>query len=162
MATPTNLPSSFSVGQTLTAAQMNGIRGAFRILQVVYGTTTTAVGVSSATPVDSGLTATITPQSSSNKILVFANHSTYTFGAGTTGGLFLLRNSTTLQSFFDVGYQSVGSNSLTSWATSILDSPATTSAITYKTQQSRGLGAGTFYTQVNSNPGNIVLLEVSA
>ena len=162
MATPTNLPAAVATGDVGTAAQFNNLRGAFRILQVVYGTSTTAIGTASATQVDTGVTATITPQSTSSKILVFVNHSTYTFGAGTTGGIFLLRNSTTLQSFLDVGYQSVGSNSLTTWATSILDSPATTSAVTYKTTQNRGLGSGTFYTQVNSNPGNIVLMEVSA
>lgn len=161
MATPTNLPGSFSVGQTLTSAQMNSLRGAFRVLQVVYGVTTTAVGASSSTYIDTGLSASITPQSTSSKILVIVNHSTYTLTAGTTGGIQLFRNSTSLQTFLDVGYNP-GGNLVSTWATSCLDSPATTSALTYKTQQNRGLGAGYFYTQVNSNPGTIVLMEVSA
>ena len=42
MATPTNLPASFVAGAILTAAQQNDLRGAFRVLQVVQGTTTTA------------------------------------------------------------------------------------------------------------------------
>lgn len=162
MATPTNLPANVAVGDLVTSNFMNNVLGSFRILRVVYATTTTAVGSTSATPSDTGLSASITPQSSANKILVFASHSTYTFGAGTTGGMYLNRNSTVLQTFLDVGYQSVGSNSLTSWMTLCLDSPATTSSVTYKTQQFRGLGSGTFYTQVNSNPGTLVLCEVSA
>ncbi len=161
MATPTNLPGSFSVGQVLTAANMNNIRGAFRILQVVYGTATIAVGTSSATWVDTGVTATITPQSSTSKILVYVDHSTYSFGANTTGGLRLMRGGSQLQIFADVAYNP-GSYMLSSWSTLNLDSPGSTSALTYKTQQNRGLGSGTFYTQVNSNPGNIVLFEVSA
>jgi type IV secretory pathway TrbD component len=161
MATPTNLPGSFSVGETLTSADMNLLRGAFRILQVVYGTATVAVGTASATWVDTGVTATITPQSSTSKILVYADHSTYSFGANTTGGLRLMRGGSQLQLFSDVGYNP-GSYMLTTWSTIHLDSPGSTSALTYKTEQNRGLGSGTFYTQVNTNPGNIVLFEVSA
>jgi hypothetical protein len=33
MATPTNLPATFVAGNVLTAAQQNGLRGAFRVLQ---------------------------------------------------------------------------------------------------------------------------------
>jgi len=161
MASPTNLPSSFSVGQTLTAAQVNGLRGAFRVLQVVYGTATSAVGTASATWVDTGVSASITPQSTSSKILVYADHSTYSFGANTTGGIRLMRGGTQLQIFADIAYNP-GSYMLTTWSTIHLDSPASTSTLTYKTEQNRGLGSGTFYTQVNSNPGNIILMEISA
>ncbi len=161
MATPTNLPDSFSVGETLTSSDMNLLRGAFRVLQVVYGTATVAIGSASATWVDTGVSATITPRATSSKILVYADHSTYSFGANTTGGLRLMRGGTQLQLFSDVGYNP-GSYMLSSWASVYLDSPATASAVTYKTEQNRGLGSGTFYTQVNSNPGNIVLLEISA
>lgn len=161
MATPTNLPASFTVGQTLTAAQVNGLRGAFRVMQVVYGTYTSATATATSTWVDTGVAASITPQSSSSKILVYADHSTYSFGANTTGGMRLMRDATQLQLFADIAY-SPGSYMLTTWSTICLDSPGTTSALTYKTQQNRGLGSGTFYTQVNSNPGNIIVMEISA
>jgi hypothetical protein len=161
MATPTTLPGSFSAGAVLTASQMNNMRGAFRILQVVTGVATTATASSSGTIIDSGVTATITPTSSSSKILVYVTQSTYTFGAGTSGVMYLYRGATALQQFSDIGY-CPGSNLLSNWTTATLDSPATTSAVTYKTAQARGLGGGTFYTQVNSNPGTIVLMEVSA
>ena len=71
MATPTTLPSSFTAGQVLTAAQMNDLRGAFRVLQVVSSTWTTAAINSTTTYADTGLTATITPSATSSKVLVF-------------------------------------------------------------------------------------------
>lgn len=161
MATPTNLPSTFTVGQVLTAANMNNIRGAFRILQVVYATTTTAVGSSSPSWIDTGLSASITPQSTTSKILMYASHSVYSQGlAG--GGILMMRNFTTLQQFSDVNYYSGGGNLVTHWANVYVDSPGTTSAITYKTAQNRLTGSGIFYTQVNSNPAALVLMEVSA
>ena len=40
MATPTTLPATFVAGNVLTAAQMNDLRGAFRVLQIVSTTKT--------------------------------------------------------------------------------------------------------------------------
>ena len=77
MATPTTLPASFVSGAVLEAAQLNNLRGAFRILQVVSTTKTdTFVSgtVTAGSEVDiTGLTATITPSSTSSKILVMFN-----------------------------------------------------------------------------------------
>ena len=74
MATPTTLPATFVAGNVLTAAQMNDLRGAFRILQVVSTTksdTFVSGSISQGASVDiTGLTATITPSSTSSKILV--------------------------------------------------------------------------------------------
>jgi hypothetical protein len=72
MATPTNLPASFVSGAILTAAQQNDLRGAFRVLQVIYSTTATFTTFGDTTYADSNLTATITPQSTTSKILVLA------------------------------------------------------------------------------------------
>ena len=77
MATPTSLPASFSSGAVLTAAQMNNLRGAFRILQVVQTIKTdiySSGSVAQGGEADvTGLTATITPSSTSSKILVVAD-----------------------------------------------------------------------------------------
>lgn len=161
MATPTNLPASFTVGQVLTSSQMNNIRGAFRILQVVEGSTNTVVATASSTLVDTGLSATITPQSASSKILVFVTQFVYGFNYPTGGSMWLFRNSTALQSHPDIAY---GSNSavLSTFSTIHLDSPNSTSSLTYKTQQNRSFGSGTFYTQINGSRGTMILMEVSA
>jgi len=161
MATPTNLPATFTVGQTLTAAQVNGLRGAFRILQVVSATTTTMVTTTSSTFVDTTLSATITPQSNTSKIFVAINQSGYVFNAVTEVSFQLVRDSTSLQvqlaPMFSRADSIVGTVSFM-----VLDSPASTSAVTYKTQIRKASGLGDVFANINSNPANITLFEVSA
>lgn len=160
MATPTSLPASFSTGAVLTAAEMNNLRGAFRILQVIHFSISTGESSTSATYADSVLTTSITPSSTSNKILVYVNQSGYTSTAGTSLGVRLNRGATVLQTQADVIY---GSNSANGGTVTFmyLDNPATTSSVTYKTQFARLVGGGTVYLQVNTNPANMVLMEVS-
>lgn len=167
MATPTNLPASFTTGAVLTAAQMNNLRGAFRIFQVVTGSTTTSTASTSTTWADTTLSATITPQATSSKILVFYSQAVYTTAQGTGAGIRLARNlpsaNTVLRTEADISYGAL-SGLLVQQCWIYLDSPSTTSAITYKTQQNRGVGTGTVYTQVNGslNEGFMLLCEVSA
>lgn len=161
MATPTNLPANVSVGGLVTADFMNNFLGAFRILQVIQGTTTTAIGNTTTGYADTTLSASITPQSSSSKVLVIVSQNIYSTG-GTTGmNLRLLRGATTLDTLADLVY---GTNSgfLDHATMTYLDSPATTTATTYKTQFSRNSGGGIVYVQPNSNRSSILLLEVSA
>jgi hypothetical protein len=161
MATPTPLPADFNPGQVLTAAAMDGLRGAFRILQVVSATTSTMVTTTSATFVDTTLSATITPQSNTSKIFVAINQSGYVFNAVTEVAFQLVRGSTSLQvqlaPFFSRADSIVGNVSFM-----FLDSPASTSALTYKTQIRKASGLGDVFANINSNPANITLFEVSA
>jgi len=83
MATPTNLPAAQTTGNVLTAAWVNDLRGAFRILQVVQGATTTLASSTSSTFVDTNLSATITPQSTSSLILVVYSQDTFSSAAST-------------------------------------------------------------------------------
>ena len=70
MATPTSLPAAFVDNTTLSAATLNNLRGAFRVLQVVESVNDTALkSTTSLTFADSLLTLTITPQATTNKIL---------------------------------------------------------------------------------------------
>ena len=118
------------------------------VIQTVQTTTQTKTTINQGTTfMDTGVTATITPQFSSSKILIHAYHSV-TFsnfaGNGDTGGwsVRLLRGNTVIKNGSDNGsdhYISVPSES--SYivfndpdAISFLDSPNTTSAVTYKTQ----------------------------
>ena len=161
MATPTNLPAAFVSGAILTADQMNNLRGAFRILQVVSGTTTTLTTNATATYADTTLTATITPQSTTNKILVLVNQVLYHDTANGNSSVRLVRDSTTLQQQDDPVYNA-GAAIIGNISFMYVDSPVTTSATTYKTTFNRRAGSGTVTVQVNSAPANIILLEVSA
>lgn len=121
------------------------------VLQVVSTTKTDAFSTSSTTPTDiTGLSATITPTSASSKILVIS-YVTGGSSAASFSTILLLRNSTQIflgdaagtrpraTGFFYVeGNQGVMfSNSPT-----VLDSPATTSPVTYKFQARVGSGGG--------------------
>jgi hypothetical protein len=168
MATPTTLPASFTAGQVLTAAQMNNLRGAFRVLQVVYGSTATAVSNSTSTYVDTGLTATITPQSNTSKILIMVSQNGVrksNADGNARMDIQLLRGSTGIIKF--AGNVLMTASAVNLWvpsaSTFYLDSPATTSATTYKTQFMNPHGSGDVSVQHESaSTSTIVLLEISA
>lgn len=165
MATPTNLPAAQTTGNVLTAAYMNDLRGAFRVLQVVYATTNTQVTSSSTTPVDTGLTATITPQSASSKILVCVEQNGLlktTNDTSITINLFrgatnIGRIGTQICATGSGAVNGVGGNGI-----SILDEPATTSATTYKTQFFSYANNAIAVVQHDGARSTIVLMEISA
>ena len=160
MATPTNLPSTFSVGAVLTAANMNDIRGAFRILQVVMGSTTTTTTSTSTTYATTNLSASITPQSTASKILIMTAQPFLASAAACSIGLRLVRGSTSVWSTDNANYFATDTGTMTNIF--YLDSPSTTSSTTYTTHFSRSSGTGTAYAQLASAQGNMILFEVSA
>ena len=145
MATPTSLPATFVAGNVLTAAEMNGLRGAFRILQVVSTTKTDTFSASIAAGADTaitGLSATITPSSTSSKILAVVNVS----GAQVTNTLGyvavrLYRGATQIgsgaassnrtEALAATRLSTASGANIVTVAGNYLDSPATTSATTY-------------------------------
>jgi hypothetical protein len=161
MATPTTLPATFVAGDVLTAAQQNALRGAFRVLQVVQGTTTTLASTTGGTYLDTNLTATITPSSTSSLVLVYVSQRTYSSAANAGVKLRLMRGATGIVETLDVNLNAGGAS--TSLFNPIyLDNPATTSATTYKTQYAIGSGAGTAIVQPSNNLASIILMEISA
>jgi hypothetical protein len=106
------------------------------VLQVVSATYGTEVTNSTSTYADSGLTATITPKFSTSKILVLVNQNCVLKETNNTGAQFkIVRNSTDILQFTNGASFTNNTNSNTSSASAVyLDSPATTSATTYKTQ----------------------------
>jgi len=163
MATPTNLPAAFNTGAVLTAAQMNNLRGAFRILQVVQVSTTTQTNSTSTTFANTALSAAITPQSNTSKILVVVNGSAFASNAGTDASVRVVRDLSgiTVLSTMSAAYSTAGGVT-GCYSFAFLDSPATTSAITYRTQLARATGTGIAYDEVNGSTTTITLFEVSA
>ena len=139
------------------------------VIQVVNATTSTNVTSSTSTYVDTTLTATITPQFSTSKILVLVNQN----GVGRNGTavsedmkIKLVRNGVDIAGMYQ--YAMYTGTSLpfrgATYSLSYLDSPATTSATTYKTQFAAAENAGTV--QVQQDAGNslstIILMEIAA
>jgi hypothetical protein len=136
------------------------------VLQVVNATVTGQTEASFSSATDLGLSATITPNFSTSKILVLVNCGSCTIRTGGTYWMMnLLRGSTSLIYFADyIGINSTGT--VSSPNTSYLDSPATTSATTYKIQGIRTSGTNNciFNYSDNSYPSvsTMTLLEIAA
>jgi hypothetical protein len=166
MATPTSLPASFTAGQVLTAAQQNDLRGAFRVLQVVSATTTTETSSSSLTYADiTDITATITPQSATNKILVVYMTAISKTAANSQSsvGIRFVRDATVIATWADSLYQNSAVALFAPFTGVWLDSPATTSATTYKAQIANGnVAAAQASAQSLGAPGQFILMEISA
>ena len=152
-------------GQVLTAdsSQTRGLGWSTispRIGQVVTATSTSSTNSSVAGYVDvTGLSVTITPTSATSKILIMSNCIfSYNQGSSSTyavGQYQILRNSTSLYAGFIGDYWPAGSPSpyylVVQQAPSInfVDSPATTSAITYKLQMNNTFSINF----ITGNPG---------
>jgi len=164
MATPTNLPIASVAGDVLTAAYVNGLRGAFRVLQVVQGTYSTATSSSTTTYVTTGLTATITPSATTNKILCIVQQSGVGKDNGTYAHLRLYRGASSIIEFeSSAGYTgTTTSNYIGTVGTVYLDSPATVAATTYTTYFKSGAGVASATVQNNGATSTIILMEISA
>lgn len=165
MATPTTLPASFTAGQVLTAAQMNDLRGAFRVLQVVQATNSTAITSTSTSYVTTGLNATITPSSTSSKILVFVTMPARNANATGTGIYTIFRGTVAGTNLFGAnGFAHVYGDPITRATASgnILDSPATVAAQIYTVGMKTDSATSAVHAQESSTTSTITLLEISA
>jgi hypothetical protein len=140
-----------------------------QVLQVVNAATATQVSSSNNTFIDTGLTATITPKFATSKILVLVSQNGLSKSNASVNNcidLNLLRGSTSLLSPNAVGaVAETGAASFNVSSASIchLDSPATTSATTYKTQFcSRNSTASVQVQYANISNSTITLLEIAA
>ena len=132
--------------------------GQGKVLQVVQGTYNSSnVNTTSTTYVDTDLEASITPSSTSNKILI-----TGTFqGQATANGIYsLFRGTTNLiapRGFFRLEV----ANKQTGYAFSFLDTPSSSSQIEYKLRMKNN-GSGTVYFNPggSDNMATIQLLEI--
>ena len=162
-ATTGTVITTGSTGQVINKASLP----TGSVLQVVNATYSTQVSSATNTPVDTGLTATITPLFSTSKILVLVNQSgLYKSAANTANAIdiILRRGATTICSFIsNAGVTgtllqvNVGSGS-----TCFLDSPATTSATIYKTQFFSTSNTATAFVQANNDTSTITLMEIAA
>jgi hypothetical protein len=130
------------------------------VIQVVTAVYSTQTSTTSSSLSDTGLTATITPQSINSKILVIVSQNI--LDTGSSGGQITInRSGTDVINFADGVPYGPGQASLV-----YLDSPSTTSSTVYKTRFARLSGSGTIYAQYNDATvgqgySTITLLEIS-
>ncbi len=134
------------------------------ILQIVEGTLTVQSTTSSTSYVDSGLNASITPSSASNKILILSNMQACRSSQGGASGLGLrvVRDSTPL--YTPGANHNVywgASGGYIPWNDQYLDSPNTTSSLTYKIQYASYSGSySVIVNQGGQFRSSITLLEI--
>ena len=144
-----------------------------KILQVVTATTSTSVTQTANSYATSGLTASITPASSSNKVLVITSSAISAFGDGSSSsgrnapvGLFRGTVSGTKIQEHKSGLSMISAATSTNFRSYntvsfvVLDSPSTTSAQTYTVGIS-GDGATDILAQGDSNISTITLMEIA-
>ena len=168
---------------TLTVDNLNlkgsgSVTSVGTILQTVQTSKTDTFSTTSTSFVDvTGFSATITPSSTSSKVLVMVGSNTSTSGAN-NAMMKLVRGSTDIfigdadSSHAQAAAQSRvnDTNASLTLAFNFLDSPSTTSATTYKLQYKVQAGTGTINkTQADSDnstiartASSIILMEVSA
>ena len=164
-----------TTGQVLTVA--GGVPswatpagGGGKVLQVVTATYSTGVTVASTSYTDTGLTASITPSSASSRILVLVSqpsaavrdNAAITIYTSLNRGATLIWEALTITA--NTTASSTDSNMGIVVGISYVDSPATTSSVTYKTQGKAGTTAnnGSARYQYGDYTSTITLIEIGA
>jgi hypothetical protein len=136
-----------------------------KVVQIVSATYATSKTNSTGSYVDTDLTATITPTSASNKVLVMLTQGGLRkSNGGASNGCYvqLLRGATQIALSGNVGWTNTVTELIAgSFSANIVDSPATTSATTYKTQFANNTNGASVTVQDASATSTLVLVEVT-
>lgn len=140
------------------------------VIQVVQGRTKTLFTTSSGTMADIGLSAAITPSSTSSKVLVVCNINGIFFSAvaGSFASMILLRGSTNVTGDgaapylgYPFGYNSAAVARSSAQTFTYLDSPSTTDATTYKVQAAQVGGVTINFQRDSQVYSTIQLMEIA-
>lgn len=133
------------------------------VLQVVSASTTTNASTTSTSFVTTGLTASITPKFSTSKILVVVTYTGYDNTTYQQSYHTIYKGSTNLgQASYGMfsWYGNVNNPWMFQVAMNYLDSPATTSSITYAAYMRSGAGQS-IQAMPNNSQGTITLMEIA-
>ena len=138
------------------------------VLQVVSANYSTQVGPVTTTYTDTGISASITPTSSSSKVLVLVSQQISAVGGGLDSGgqLRIVRDSSQIFGTALTGlyiYNPTSGSEIKLYLSfNYLDSPATTSSTTYKMQGRDSTYGSSLYFQDNGSTTSITLMEIAA
>ena len=149
------------------------------VLQVIdSGAMNTSATNTTTTFVDANCTASITPTSSTSKILITVVQEIQVWNSGNpyaTGRWKLMRNiaggsfsdiyidySTSNGNIFAYDYGGSGINVYSPMSYTMIDAPSTTSVCVYKTQIAKGSNGGQLINANANSPGRMILMEIAA
>jgi len=142
-----------------------GEAGGGKVLQVLNMLTATETVVSNNTYTDVGITLAITPSSTSSKILIIAQcNGVGKFTNNTFAKLRMLRDSTTIIDDFAKEGGNTGdtaTNKIGTIGTTYLDSPSSTSSLTYKVQMMSGQNNASVQCGASGAKSTMTLMEIS-
>tara|TARA_A100001035_G_scaffold254127_1_gene227778 strand:+ start:21 stop:743 length:723 start_codon:yes stop_codon:yes gene_type:complete len=156
---------AFSVGDAVPASGgtfTGNVNIPGHVVQVVTNTTTAQASKTGQGITDTGLSVNITPTSNTSKVYVMTSFNGGTDNEGAGGVFYLYRDSTKLMTQGSA-YSSSGGATYGGHALMILDSPATTSQITYKLRfenQSAGSYTARFNTDYSNVTGELATITV--
>jgi len=156
-----------SAGQILTSAGAGApptfaaAAAAGKILQVIADDSDSATSTTSTSYVATALSVNITPSATSSKILVMATSIIDSEGTGVVPRVTLYRDSTELQNGLALNYSSAG-RVITPVTLMKLDSPSSTSQLTYKVYLKSSDGNTVSFNSDSGMRGQIVVIEVGA
>ena len=163
-ATTDTLTNKSIAATQLTGTIAASVLPAGSVLQVVTGTYATQTTNSTTTYADTGLTATITPRSTSSKILAFITMSGLeksTGAAGNSFGFKLFRDATLVSEYAQyINYTNSALALIAGHPFNYLDSPSSTSSLVYKVQFKNMVASSAVYVQANNNLSTITLMEI--
>ena len=148
-------------GTTISVASGKVLTAPGHVIQTIYSSITSPETTTSTSYVNTSLAATITPTSSSSKILVMVNAAMYANGVGTHAIASIFRGDVSGTDLgngtYGIGSAYTGSGGAAVKAyvcCAILDSPNTTSATTYTVAIKKSGGTYSSILSVNSHPGS--------
>lgn len=146
-----------------------GSGGGGKVLQVVQSSYSTSKTIASTSLTDTDLTLSITPTSATSKVLVLVSQPFFVERDSQAAEAFaaILRGGTTIVNAnaypFAYYYQSGSQADLAGvFSYNYLDSPATTSATTYKTQMRCGATSLNGQITANTFASTLILMEIGA
>ena len=136
------------------------------VLQVINATYSVSTSTTSSSYQPTGLTASITPTSASNKILIITGGCDAATVSPSSGvKLALFKNTTLITQYTNnIPYQGTGGSFYITGAPSItyLDSSATTSSVSYSVYFAAQTGGTTVTMQRDNTTATITLMEIAA
>ena len=136
-----------------------------KVLQVVMGSTSTTASNSTTTYADTNLTASITPSLSTSKVLVIVSQCGVFRSNGNSNNALLLQLQRSGSSIAQISNEGMQTDTALrqgdfTYNIAYLDSPATTSATTYKTQFKNKNASASVQVQVANELSTIILMEI--
>ena len=165
--------SELSVGQlkgltvnnnVITVPTGHTIYSSGNIVQVVTGVYTGGeVSNSTTTYADTGLSTVITPKFATSKILIMIDHSVLknNSNASNAGIVRLLRDTTVVKTITSLFTTNTAVENGGAYGFSFVDTPNTTSPITYKTQFANAV-ASTVIVHGRGHHGTMTIMEIAA